>query len=224
MSVNSIKPGGLFLPLHRLGSYSKLPKFVTVNCYKKYNSHNLKKKKNAHKHINICETQKPFLKFVTVLTKALKDLSTGKPLLKSIMWFQGFILLLSVCCRKNQKYGHLMCIFEVNNTRISHVTGRCNVLDRKHWRGPSCPLWKVMSISVMNCSARDLPRYYVNRPSISKLIFQLQSDKPRAVCKLGSFFNDTPPLSKQDLLLCAIALFWLHFSLSLLHHHLWSWN
>ena len=99
------------------------------------------------------------------------------------------------------KYRQAICNFRTNNTRIPKVTGRYQNIERKDRVCTICSLNRVgdeyhllfecNNTDIVNARVKFLPEFYINHPSVYKLLILLNSDKLRDITKLGAFLKNT---------------------------------
>ena len=107
---------------------------------------------------------------------------------------------------ENHNYRQAICNFRLNNTRIPKVTGRykglersqrfCNVCNNNSVGDEFHVLFECKNPSIVNFRKKYLPKFYVTRPSMWKLITLLQSDKMKVIRGLGAFLKNVLPLFK----------------------------
>ncbi len=107
---------------------------------------------------------------------------------------------------ENQKYRQAICNFRVNNNRIRKVSGRYKGLDRSQRFCNLCNdnrlgdefhiLLECRDANIATPRQKYMPKYYMNHPSMFKLILLLQSDKPKIISKLGAFLKNVLLLFK----------------------------
>ena len=107
---------------------------------------------------------------------------------------------------ENIKYRQLICKLRLNNSKIPKVTGRYKGIKERSKRlcticsqgkmGDEYHLLFECSNAIVLQNRTNLPAYYINRPSMYKMLLLLQSEKTKIFNKLGAFLKMTLPLYK----------------------------